>query len=121
MIPNGWTQNWTVSQQGNDSIVSYKFTKNRIKNLRLYVTKLECNNDLYNYDESIINKKDSVINTYSSRINNDSIIINSKDSINVQTNIKLSNVKLEYKNYKKKTVKRSIILVGASLLLGLLL
>ena len=81
---SGWTQqlqNWTISKSGQDTIITYNFTKQEFTNLRVYITGLERDHELYEIDEIELVKKDSIIKLQQEQIINKDSIILFKDTI----------------------------------------
>ena len=112
---SGWSQsstNWTVLEQGKDTIISYNFTKPQITKLRVYVTSLEETYRLYNIEKQQSKIKDLMLENYKIQIDNYKFISNESDSIILfQKNelIKADNwgksqerLKIKYKNLADK-------------------
>jgi hypothetical protein len=85
----GWTQplkNWTITKNKQDTIITYNFTKQEFTNLRVYITNLEHDHELYTVDKIELIKKDSIIKVQQTQITNKDSIIEFKDTIiNYQT------------------------------------
>lgn len=80
----GWSQSledWTVYKGNNDTIVDYNFTKDQLRNLRIYVTELERTEKLYIITLDEISVKDELINNLSDQIGNRESVISIKDSV----------------------------------------
>jgi len=74
----GWSQsypNWIISKNNQDTIITYNFTKQEFTNLRLYVTGLEMNNELYQVEKQKSSLKDSLITNLKTQISNKDTII----------------------------------------------
>lgn len=106
----GWTQSsqkWVIYQDSitNDTIVSYQFKKQEIRNLRTYITTLEEYENLYNLDEKIIKSLKKTTEDYNIVNNNKDIIINTKDKetkLLSDVNIQLNKDIIKYKNKIRK-------------------
>jgi hypothetical protein len=89
----------------NDTIVSYQFKKQEIRDLRTYVTKLEEFKDLYNLDEKIIESLKKTTENYKTIIINKDIIIDTKDKetkLLSDVNTQLTKDLIKYKNRSRK-------------------
>lgn len=73
--------NWTVGKNNTDTIITYKFTKNSLLNLRVYVTGLEEIEKLYHLSQMQSLFKDSVLVNQHNQIINQQKVISLKDSI----------------------------------------
>ena len=86
----GWTQplkKWTISKENNDTIIAYNFTKQEFVNLRVYITELERESELYKINEKELIIKDSIIQTQKYQIINKDSIIQFKDTVITIQNI----------------------------------
>ena len=80
----GWSQSlksWTVYQINSDTLVDYNFTKDQLKNLRIYVTELERTKEINDINLKEIDAKNDLISNLSKQINNRESTIAIKDSI----------------------------------------
>ena len=105
----GWTQQsdlWTIWKSNNDTIVSYNFTKDNLKDLRIYIINLQKYKELYDLSEQKDSLNDLHIFNFQNRIINDQQIILLRESeINkITLYAKTQEVeKIKYKN-KSKTI-----------------
>lgn len=87
----GWTQSsktWTISKDTSaigDTVVTYKFQKKDLVNLRVYVATLEQYKSTAEINEEIINKQKLEMLRYKTLITNKDIIITDKDLQLVQS------------------------------------
>lgn len=63
-MPCGWTQSlkkWVVVRSNSDTTVTYSFARDELRDLRVYIMRLEGTAALYQEDQKIITLQDSTI------------------------------------------------------------
>ena len=124
---SGWGQqskNWIVQKLNNDTIITYNFTKNDLRNLHVYVLSLEKVYELYNVDKKILSTKDSIILNYKKQIENRESVILTRDSlISYQSDkiVKLDKWGKEQENLKIKYKSQSKYFFGCGSIIGFVL
>ena len=113
----GLTPNWKIYETNNDTIVEYKFTKESLKDLRLYINKLEMINELYNTcGDKLegVQKSNDILKS----------IIDKKDEEILDSNLKNYNLTILNKELSAKITKQNKAIpyyLGGGFLGGLLL
>lgn len=121
---NGWSQKWTVYKLNNDTIISYNFTKDELKNFRIYVTDLEKYKELYKIEQIKNVNKDSLLFVKDLRLaNKDSLIVKTNKFIEEQNSELLKTKKLnkEVQDKYNKSKKIQPYLLGGGLITGLII
>lgn len=109
----GWTQlqkNWVVVRSNNDTTITYNFSKDDLRNLRMYVVKLEGTAALYEESEKIITLQDSTIKTLNKLILNKDYMLRVADTTITDLNKELLFAEKwgkEQEKMKQKYQKRS--------------
>ena len=121
---SGWSQKWTVYKLNNDTIISYNFTKDELKNFRIYVTDLEKYKELYRVEQIKSVNKDSLLFVKDLRIaNKDSLIAKTSKFIDEQNSELLKTKKLnkELEDKYNKSKKLHPYFIGGGLITGLII
>ena len=121
---SGWSQKWTVYKQNNDTIISYNFTKDELKNFRIYVTDLEKYKELYRAEQIKSINKDSLLFIKDLRISiKDSLIAKTNKFIDEQNSELLKTKKLnkELEDKYNKSKKLHPYFLGGGLITGLII
>lgn len=82
-MQNGWTQrltNWVIVKSNSDTNLVYTFSETDIVNLRVYITQLEGNKELFDQNEKIIFLKNSTIEILNKMIINKDLMLMVADS-----------------------------------------
>lgn len=113
----GLTPDWKIYEMNNDTIIEYKFTKESLKDLRLYINKLEMINELYNTCEDKldgIQKSNGILRS----------IVDKKDEEILDSNLKNYNLTILNKELSAKIDRQNKAIpyyLGGGFLGGLLL
>ena len=117
MILFGSTPNWKIYETNSDTIIEYKFTKESLKDLRIYTHKLETVNELYSNCEERLESTQNSNGILRS-------IIDKKDEEILDNNLKNYNLTILNKELSAKINKQNKAIpyyLGGGFLGGLLL
>lgn len=105
-MQNGWTQrltNWVIVKSNSDTNLVYTFSKTDIVNLRVYITQLEGNKELFDQNEKIIFLKNSTIEILNKMIINKDLMLMVADS--TVSNLESQLLKAEIYGKKQEDLK----------------